>query len=103
MGNLDIVVPEKFAGSNTVHVAQGTSGPRDYVQGSGADMVPSKTGPGDIYIVPDNTDGAALTFTGVNEEGKQAILEVSRQIVGDDQELTHRSILQALAAKASEV
>ncbi|MEK7085901.1 MAG: hypothetical protein AAB953_02710 [Patescibacteria group bacterium] len=102
MDHLDLyaVVPDKFTGSKIVRVAQGPGGPRDYVQGRGADMVPSKTGPGDVFIAPDDFQGDALTFTNVNEAGKSAILRASQQIVADGLDLTHRNVLEALAGKS---
>ena len=60
MGHLDIVLPEEFTGKETVHLAKGPDGPRDFVPGRGADYVPSRTGPGDVDFVDEQFQDRAI-------------------------------------------
>jgi len=99
MSTPDVVVPEAYAGSETVRIAKGPDGPRDYVPGRGADYVPSRTGPGDVYFVDEKFAGEALTFAGLNAEGKSSLLVAAQQLVMAGQKLTHENVLQALVER----
>lgn len=103
MSNLDIVVPEEFVGVQTVKIAKGPDGSRDFVQGQGADFVPSKTGPGDVHFVDENFEGEALTFDNVNDAGRMAIVNAAQAVVNNGARLTHRAVLEALRSRASSV
>lgn len=98
MGNLDIAIPEKYAGTETVRLAKGPDGPRDFVPGRGADYVPSKTGPGDVDFVDEQFKGETITFDNVNAEGKLALRNAAQAVVNDGKALTHRAVLEALHA-----
>lgn len=95
---MDNAIPARFMGTEVARVVQGPSGPRDYVEGTGADMVPTKTGTGDVTLTTDADDASAIVFEGVNALGQRAILTVARSLVNDRQELTRENILDALAA-----
>lgn len=101
MANLDIGVPERYVGKETVRIGKGPDGPRNFVQGQGADLVPTESGPGNVDFVDDDFKGEALTLDGVNAEGRLALRNVVQGIVLSGQELTYRAVMEALQIEAA--
>jgi hypothetical protein len=93
MSGLNISVPETFAGDETVHV-KAQNVPTEFVQGRGADLVPSRVTQGVASV--DSAETGSIAFYGVNNVGRAAILEAAKGIVEAGQDLTRAAIAEKL-------
>lgn len=103
-------IRSEFKGPDALRVYRDGVGPTDYVQGRGADMVPSRVGRGDVgtYVIrnlgspgerpPAFSERVICVLTGLSVAGIDAARRRIEALVKQKQPVTEQTILEALAA-----
>lgn len=96
-------LPEKFIGTETIHIVKDDLGPTSYVPGRGADYVPSRIGTGAMlrWGEAHANDEVLVTFDEVNLEGANAILRAAEDLIAAKKRCTYKAIMSVLVQETT--